>query len=672
VVTVDLFQVRDALARRGDRTPSQEELRSVARALGSGRFVRGELVAGRVRAVLYATDSVAPIAEATGALVDVTESPDSTAERLAEELLFRESLPQAQLAGARETSSRVARGAFLDGMRALQSWNLRAADSAFTRAAVADGNYVRAAFWRAQVRSWRSDDDAEWAIFAERASRGADRLVPRERALAAALVRLAHSDYEGACADYARMVRQDSIDFAGWFGLGECRRRDKIVVPDRGSPSGWRFRSSSHGALQAYRRAFELVPSSGRAFHEHSFERLNALLLLDATSMRAGRALGADTLVFFAQPSWDQEGDTVALVPYTPDEFARAPNATLGVALRKNREVLREMVTAWASAFPDDADALEARAMAEELVGDRAALATVRRAALAATSPEQRLRLRVTEVLLLVRFGAPDDLPLLAEAAARADTLLGAAPPVSDSLAPALAVLASLRGMPSLAARYVQQAAQPLRIDEGPNGRLIPRPVVAARDAFELHAAALVYPDSARWWADRTQALLDGTFSGDEARDVARRIMHQGITMAIPSRRFDDELAHPVGDDELWAAARAAIGRDTASVHAFIRRLREVRRGLPPSERTLDVVVVESWLLTQAGDDRAAAAWLDGSLGTLSNVVPEQWRSPVLVTALLRSARLRGDIAQRLGDGATAGRWRAFVQTLTAPPARRR
>src|SRR5205085_2255791 len=77
-----------------------------------------------------------------------------------------------------------------------------------------------------------------------------------------------------ACREYARVLRTDSSDFRAWYGLGDCRSRDRVVVADARSRTGWRFRSSKHAAVEAYVRALDLAPSFLLAFRGSAYGRL--------------------------------------------------------------------------------------------------------------------------------------------------------------------------------------------------------------------------------------------------------------------------------------------------------------------------------------------------------------------------------------------------------------
>src|SRR6185503_3010972 len=190
---------------------------------------------------------------------------DQRFRELADSLLLGHVQPRAAQA-ARSAGSVTAWLAYARGDEALQRWDLDSAAAAFRAALAVNPDFPQANLWLAQSRAWAGRATAEWLVFATRALAAADSLGEPDRALAAGLVAMAQGRFPDACDAYHRRVRLDANDFVGWFGLGECQARDRLVVRDAKSPSGWAFRSSQHAAIAAYRRALELVPAVHRAF----------------------------------------------------------------------------------------------------------------------------------------------------------------------------------------------------------------------------------------------------------------------------------------------------------------------------------------------------------------------------------------------------------------------
>ena len=156
------------------------------------------------------------------------------------------------------------------------------------------------------------------------------------------MLALADQRFPQACDRFRDLVGRDSLDFAAWFGLGDCQGKDPLVVRDPASPSGWRFRGSYQAAVNAYRRALEIVPSVHLAFRGEAFSRLPQLLYTETNHIRQGYALTPDTVRFGAFPSMPR--DTLEFVPWPIKAVLaaepQAMPATLTAAVERNRELL--------------------------------------------------------------------------------------------------------------------------------------------------------------------------------------------------------------------------------------------------------------------------------------------------------------------------------------------
>src|SRR5439155_711963 len=109
--------------------------------------------------------------------------------------------------------------------------------------------------------------------------------------LSDAIVALGRGEIERACGSWGHLTSLDARDFAAWYGLGSCLSHDDAVVADPTSPSGWQFRSSYNRAIQAYRRAFQLLQSIHTALSGRSYQALRSLLMTNTSSLRRRRPL---------------------------------------------------------------------------------------------------------------------------------------------------------------------------------------------------------------------------------------------------------------------------------------------------------------------------------------------------------------------------------------------
>ena len=159
----------------------------------------------------------------------------------------------------------------------------------------------------------------------------------------AALSSFAQGNFATSCDQFRQMIAADSLDFRGWFGLGDCQAQDPSVERDPKSPSGWRFRASYQAAINAYQRALTLLPSSHHAFRGVAFARLASLFYTENNHLRIGFAVERDTMWFASYPGL--AGDSLAFIPYPLAEVTSGkgpafPRSTPD-AITRNRALLR-------------------------------------------------------------------------------------------------------------------------------------------------------------------------------------------------------------------------------------------------------------------------------------------------------------------------------------------
>ena len=88
------------------------------------------------------------------------------------------------------------------------------------------------------------------------------------------------------------------------------------------------------------------------------------------------------------------------------------------------------------------------------------------------------------------------------------------------------------------------------------------------------------------------------------------------------------------------------------------------RRSALAPDLTFDALYPEAWLLASLKDPRAAIAWLDPTLETLSASAPEKFVDPANAGALVQAMVLRANLADQTGDQATAVWWARAVTVL--------
>ncbi|MBI4545312.1 MAG: hypothetical protein HY703_08965 [Gemmatimonadetes bacterium] len=661
---VDRFQVTDAVARRGGGSLSARSAREIALELGAGRLIRGEVSrvgnALRVYAALYdATRRNALMAQAAERLSGDLAPADSLFAALADSLLLEGAGFRGSPEGWLSTRSLPARLAYARGHAALEGWDFPGAATEFRAATSSDPDYAEAYLWLAQVKAWEGQGASEWHGLVEQAVARRDRLARREQQLAAALLELGAGEYQRACEIYRGLVAINERDFAGWFGLGECHRRDKAVIRDPSSASGWRFQSSYHRAVEAYRRAFVILPSAQKGFQGAAYQRLRELFFTYSGQLRLGGAVPPETLRFAARAAW--EADTLAFVPYPiSDVFAARPWTVPGSAaeaIRRQRQLLRELATTWLATFPQRADALEAFAISLELVADSSAIGLLRRARMAATDPSYQLRLATREIWLLVKFGLPDRLDNLQTARRLGDSLLAHVQPASPEDARSLTTMAALLGRARAAARMARQA--------GPLSPLatLPSNLEGEAQALLVYAALGAPVDSIRELETRIDGAIPHLLLPAEQARARFALLGQAAGMAFPV--WKSPMLESFGRQSYLVEAEAALAvGDRSKAAQVFERLRTARRSLPPGEVSLDALYVEAWLLDALGESAAAVDWLDRGLEALPWSEPLTFANLASPPALVRAAALRAELAGRTGDKQVARRWARAVAIL--------
>ncbi len=235
--TLDLL--RDAKLESSARV-GLEAARNLARKVGAGRVVMGQVTAIGdsliVTASLYdvgtgTSQDRARIAAVKGA------DPRPLFESIATQLLDLMGAPRITFELAKQTTTSVAAyREYLEGLHHLNSWRLRAADSAFARAIELDSTFALAYYKRSVALGWQLNSDSTKGIMAEKAVAHADRLPPRLQELVRGHAELnrgfsamEHNDMTNTVAGFlaarsrlAKLVSTDSTDAEAWYALADA------------------------------------------------------------------------------------------------------------------------------------------------------------------------------------------------------------------------------------------------------------------------------------------------------------------------------------------------------------------------------------------------------------------------------------------------------------------
>jgi tetratricopeptide (TPR) repeat protein len=671
---VDPLWVADARLRRGGSNSIQDGM-AIARERRAGRVVLGEVWQFKdtiyVRGLLYdASGSSRLIREHAVRIAPDLSDVQTRFRELADSLLLGGDQAPGAPPSAGGNLSLPAWRTFQDAYIAMQHWELDSAKARLQQALTIDPNYGMAQLSMAEVMAWAGEEPESWKQFAAGALASPDSLGFRDRALAQGLLALSEGHYPDACDKFHQLIAQDSLDFAAWFGLGDCQGKDPLVVRDRQSPSGWKFRGSYEGAARAYRRALEIVPSVFMVFRGEAFSRLPDLLYTETHHIRRGSALSPDTLRFGAFPS--MEHDTLEFLPRPITQVVAAePGAippTTKAAVRRNTELLRDLATTWVKAFPDRAEAHETLALILESLGeltagstkDLSAIAETRRARALAHDRLTSIRLATSAARLLLKSEQ------MAAARALADSVLEGNPDPTLEEASQLCGLAALTGHVHLAAQ-LQRRAAPGMTFLTPDWTEVRVPLQLTDAALGLYAyASFGTPmDSLVALEDRVERLIPSYVQPSKRTAVRQALLEHSTLLAFPERGIRPMHRKDAGRYLLvmqWQLGQ----KDTAALRESFKKIQEVQRDLQPGDVAFDGTYHEAWLQLAIGDTAQATQLLDLSLDALPTMRNELLEELPQIATLIRGMALRADLASIAGDKDTARHWAQNVLQLWA------
>src|SRR6266576_6196688 len=214
----DPLRVHDARVRRGDQPMTLDQAKNLARDVGAGMLVWGDVSA--VGDSIHVTAALYDLRHGGKSVRDYTVRIDKNEQRL--EAKFRQLADSILLGGVNAKQVRpdvlgtevlAAFYAYADGREALASWDLAGAQRLFRAALESDPDYAQANLWLAYAELLADAPAADWGVSAARALSRTQKLGAPDLALARALMHLATGEIEQACADYRAIVARDSTDF---------------------------------------------------------------------------------------------------------------------------------------------------------------------------------------------------------------------------------------------------------------------------------------------------------------------------------------------------------------------------------------------------------------------------------------------------------------------------
>lgn len=361
--TLDL--VREVESGEGRITLSQAT--AVARRADAAGFIMGQVTPGRDSLLVVARryDRRGALRRTVQLSMARTADPRATFDQLAVRLLDLPPSGSLIALTSATTSSLQAYRDYLEGLQALNRWQLTRADSLFTEAVQRDSTFALAWYKRGIARGWNGFGDTTPSS-AEIALRHAARLPERERHYVAghrwlwsALDEVVPDTtrlrfYLNAIREYRGGVAREGAPAEAWYGLADALWHFAQFRQD----------TSAYGTLIAeaqagFERALEVDPTMHLAY-SHLVELHRQLgadvarwivrgttvvpesTWTDSTGRRAARAASRQRMLEVAQRwtvadpdaprSWQAMGDALALIgrPDSAARLARAVDARLG------------------------------------------------------------------------------------------------------------------------------------------------------------------------------------------------------------------------------------------------------------------------------------------------------------------------------------------------------
>ncbi len=573
------------------------------------------------------------------------------------------------------TSSTPAFRAYAAGIASYGAWRLAEADSLFEEAIALDPAFADANLQRAEVRWLQRRPAIEWEDGLRAALAYEGGLTPKSAGMARGLLALAENHSLRACEEFDRLVLADSMDFAAWFGRGDCLANDQEVVPDRHSASGWRFRSSYHAAIASYRRALGLSPGVHRAFGARAYEQISSLLYTAEYQFRPGFRGQNDSIAFAAWPGLD--ADTIVFVPWpfaaTMRFEPRTQSPTMMRAVLRNRSLMADITADWVRAFPQSAEGHLARAIALETLreggqesGWGEALEHAATARALATTLQVRVNAAVTEVRLRLKM---ED---YARAARLADSIVMTTTAPDTATARMLAGAAALTGHVERAVALTAAGAPDfLRIAPDGQKLMLPTPVSEAAFALLVYSAFGMPVDSITALERRLDERLSGYLRPQQLGAARVVTMQVPAILAFPSAGLRPAHSNPDAHFHILVMQSEVARGQFTSVRDSLAALLDRRGGWRPSNVALDGSYLEVQLMLAVGDTAGAIRRLSVALGSLGGYGPDLLSGEVdgslpQMAILGRAMVLRADLAARDGDTETARRWARAATALWA------
>jgi tetratricopeptide (TPR) repeat protein len=323
---------------------------SLARSLGAGRLVMGDLVPGRGLTAVVAKVYDVASGNRIRSVREEVATRDATLPafgRLAGRVL--DLRPASTERGAVGTTSLDAYQEYLEGLSAMRRWRLDSAYARLRNAIRLDTAFALAYYRISEIRGWSGwggaiDSSAmDMPTAANAAARFASGLPARERALIRGRGHAAAGRFAAACDVFRELIAADSSDVEALYQLGDCSYHQPPAEPLTPDSSRWGATAHATVAYRAFIRTLELDPDMHLAYAH----------LLELLTYSGGLWCAPTRCRTHVQTQWELRGDSIiatveALAPGQPVTF---PDSAV---LRRNLAAGAALGEQWIAAAPGE------------------------------------------------------------------------------------------------------------------------------------------------------------------------------------------------------------------------------------------------------------------------------------------------------------------------------
>lgn len=343
--TLDLL--RDAKIEGAARV-GLEQARGIAKKAGAGRVVTGQVT--EIGDSLIVTASLYDVAKGNATDKARAAGKKGTDPRIlfadiAGQLLDLQGAPRLSVDLVQQTTSSIeAYRLYLNGLKALNSWRIDAADTMFTKAIALDTTFALAYYRKSLALAWQGVSDSTRLQWSEKALQHAQRLPTRQQELVRAHVEQTKAFMASSVGDTVaarvgflasrervlKLLAADSTDAEAWFSLGDT---DYHLVWN--TSYGYKGDSTvkyANESVHAFRRTIAL-DSSFHLAYSHLVDIYN-------------RAAVSPSFIVL-------RGDSIVLGGYAKDEAKLGTPAQVAALRAAASLKAREAAHGWITADPD-------------------------------------------------------------------------------------------------------------------------------------------------------------------------------------------------------------------------------------------------------------------------------------------------------------------------------